>query len=111
MSHLAYLGVLAACLAGSSWLEVTLRTRVFKRWLRLVLTLAPVVVVFVVWDLYAVSRRHWTFDATHVTGIDAPGHLPIEELLFFVVIPICAVQAFEAVRRVRGWSAGDEDAQ
>jgi hypothetical protein len=32
----------------------------------------------------------------------------LEELLFFLVIPICAVLALEAVRRVRGWPLGDE---
>jgi hypothetical protein len=29
--------------------------------------------------------------------------VPVEELLFFVVVPTCAVLAFEAVRRVKGW--------
>jgi hypothetical protein len=32
-----------------------------------------------------------------------PGGVPVEELLFFVVVPTCAVLAFEAVRRVKGW--------
>ena len=109
MSHLAYLAVLAACLAGTGWLEVLLHTRVYRRWLRLLLTLAPVVVVFTAWDLYAISRDQWTFDRARTTGALLPGRLPIEELAFFVVIPICAVLAFEAVRAVRGWPAGDEE--
>jgi hypothetical protein len=29
-------------------------------------------------------------------------------LLFFVVVPICSVLAYEAVRTVRGWPGGDE---
>ena len=29
-----------------------------------------------------------------------PGGLPVEELLFFVVVPVCAVLGFEAVRKV-----------
>ena len=32
--------------------------------------------------------------------------MPIEELLFFLVVPVCAVLAFEAVRTVTGWNAG-----
>jgi hypothetical protein len=31
-----------------------------------------------------------------------PGGLPLEEVLFFLVIPVCAVLAFEAVKRWRG---------
>ena len=37
-----------------------------------------------------------------------PGRVPVEELLFFVVVPVCAVLAHEAVRAVRGWPGGDE---
>jgi lycopene cyclase domain-containing protein len=108
MSHLAYLGVLAVCLAGAAWLEVACRTRVFRRWRRLVATLVPVVAVFVAWDEYAIRRGQWTFDPRYTTGVLLPGRLPLEELAFFVVIPICAVLGFEAVRAVRGWAAGDE---
>ena len=62
MSHLAYLGVLAFALLGTAWLEVFLRTRVYARWRRLVLTVLPVVVVFVLWDLYAIAQAHWLND-------------------------------------------------
>jgi hypothetical protein len=35
--------------------------------------------------------------------------LPLEELLFFVVIPTCAILTLEAVRRRRPqWTIGDE---
>ena len=33
-----------------------------------------------------------------MTGILLPGHLPLDELLFFLVTPTCAILAFEAVR-------------
>ena len=45
MSRFAYVGVLVFVLLGSGWLEVALRTRVYSRWRRLLLSLAPVVVV------------------------------------------------------------------
>ena len=37
-----------------------------------------------------------------------PGALPLDELLFFVVVPTCALLSVEAVRKVRGWPLGDE---
>lgn len=101
MSHLSYLGVLAFCLAGTAWLEIVLHTGVYRRWRRLLLTLVPVLAVFVVWDVYAIARGQWTFDERRTTGVLLPGRLPLEELLFFVVIPICSVLAYEAVRHVR----------
>lgn len=108
MSRFAYVGVLAGCLLGTLWLEFALRTRVFRRWLRLLLTVVPVVVVFSLWDLYAIARGHWSFDPDLTTGWILPGQLPVDEVLFFVAIPICSVLAFEAVRSVKGWPAGDE---
>jgi lycopene cyclase domain-containing protein len=100
--HLTYLAVLAGCLAGALWLEPALRVRVLRQWRRLLLTLAPVVAVFVVWDLLAIAAGHWSFDPAQTTGVVFPGGLPLDELLFFVVVPICAVLGFEAVRKVLG---------
>jgi lycopene cyclase domain-containing protein len=106
--HLIYVGVLAFCLLGTLPLEIVLRTRVYRRPLRLVLTLLPVLVVFVVWDLYAIAADHWTYDRAQTTDILLPGRLPLDEVLFFLVIPICAVLTLEAVRAVKGWTVGDE---
>ncbi|MGN9914383.1 lycopene cyclase domain-containing protein [Phytohabitans sp. LJ34] len=102
MRHLTYLAVLAGCLAGALWLEPALRVGVLRQWRRLLLTLAPVVAVFVVWDLLAIAAGHWSFDPAQTTGVVFPGGLPLDELLFFVVVPVCAVLGFEAVRKVLG---------
>ncbi len=108
MRHLSYLAVLAFCLVGTLPLELWLGVRVYRQWRRLLLTLLPVVAVFVVWDLSAIAAGHWTFDPEQTTGVVLPGELPVEELLFFVVVPVCSLLSFEAVRKVRGWPAGDE---
>lgn len=108
MRHLSYVGVLAFCVLGTLPLELWLGVRVYRQWKRLLLTLLPVVAVFVVWDLYAISAGHWTFDEEQTTGVVLPGSLPLDELLFFVVVPTCALLSVEAVRKVRGWPLGDE---
>ena len=108
MSHLSYLGVLVFVLLGTAWLEVLLRTRVYARPRRLLLALAPVVVVFCVWDLYAIASGHWTFDPERTTGIVLSGGLPLDEVLFFVVVPIASLLTLEAVRSVKRWEVGDE---
>ena len=108
MSPFAYVGVLVFVLLGSGWLEVALRTRVYAHWRRLMLALAPVVVVFCLWDLYAIASGHWTFDPDRTTGVLFPGGLPLDEVLFFVVVPIASVLTLEAVRSVKRWEVGDE---
>jgi len=100
--------MLAFCLLGTLPLELWLGVRVYRQWRRLLLTLLPVVGVFLVWDLYAIAAGHWDFDSTQLLGVVLPGGVPLEELLFFLVVPTCALLAFEAVRRVKGWPAGDE---
>ena len=105
--RLTYLLVLAACLVGTAPLELVLHTRVYARWRRLLLTLFPVVVVFSAWDVLAIRAGHWHYDPRQTTGVRL-GNLPLEELLFFVVIPTCSILALEAVRAVRGWPVGDE---
>lgn len=100
--------MLAVCLLGTLPLELWLGVRVYRQWRRLLLTLLPVVAVFLGWDLYAIAAGHWDFDASQTLGVVLPGAVPLEELLFFVVVPTCALLAFEAVRRVKGWPAGDE---
>jgi lycopene cyclase domain-containing protein len=108
MRHLAYLLVLAGCLAAALWLEPVLKVNVFRRGRRLLLTLLPVVAVFVLWDLLAIAAGHWRFDPEQITGVVLPGGLPLDEVLFFVVVPVCAVLGFEAVRAVLRLPAGDE---
>lgn len=102
-----YLLVLLGCLVGTLPLEIVLRTRVYARWRRTLLTLAPVLLVFVTWDVLAIRAGHWSYDPRQVVGVFF-GNLPLEELLFFLVVPVCSILSFEAVRRVRGWAAGDE---
>jgi lycopene cyclase domain-containing protein len=109
--HLAYLVVLAGCLVAAGWLEPALKVNVLRRWRRLLLTLLPVVVVFVLWDVAAITAGHWTFDPEQTTGIVLPGSLPLDEVLFFVVVPVCAILGFEAVRAALRLPAGDEGEQ
>ena len=37
-----------------------------------------------------------------------PGGLPLDEVLFFVVVPIASLLTLEAVRSVKRWEVGDE---
>lgn len=109
MRHLIYLAVLAGCLAGALWLEPVLHVGVLRRWRRLLITVAVVVVGFGAWDIAAIAAGHWHYDRTQMLPVTLPGHLPLDELLFFIVVPVCAILGFEAVRRVLRWPAGDED--
>jgi lycopene cyclase domain-containing protein len=106
--QLSYLALLAGCLLGTAPLELVLRTGVYARWRRLLLAMLPGLLLGTAWEKYAISRRQWYFDWRYLTGVRFGG-VPLEELLFFLVIPICSVLTLEAVRRRRPrWLIGDE---
>jgi lycopene cyclase domain-containing protein len=106
MGHWTYAALLVGCLVVTAPLELVLRVRVYARWRRFLLALLPEFVVFVAWVLYAIAEGHWKYSAERTLGVRLPGGIPVEEVLFFVVVPLCSVLALEAVRRVTGWNAG-----
>ena len=83
----------------------------YARWPRLAGAVLPVAVVFTAWDVAAIHALWWHYDASYLVGVTLPGRLPLEEVLFFLVIPTCAVLTLEAVRaRKPHWLIGDEPA-
>ena len=55
------------------------------------------------------ARDHWSFAARYTTGWDVVFDLPVEEVSFFVVIPICALLTFEVCQRLLGLLGGGAD--
>jgi lycopene cyclase domain-containing protein len=106
MGHWTYAALLVGCLVVTAPLELVLRVHVYARWRRLLLAITPEFVVFVAWVLYAIDRGHWDYSGELTLGLRLPGGIPLEEMLFFLVVPVCSVLALEAVRKVTGWHAG-----
>lgn len=107
LPHWSYVAMLAFCLAGTLPLVPAFGLRVFRQPRRLLLTIVAAGTPFLVWDLYASDVGHWSFDADQTLPWRVAG-LPLEEITFFVVIPLVAVLTYEAVRAARrrqraGW--------
>jgi lycopene cyclase domain-containing protein len=102
MDRYQYLLLMAACAAITLPLEFVFRAGVYRRPRRLARAMWLPVLLYVVWDLVAIARSHWTFAERYVTGWELPGGLPVEELAFFLVIPVCGLLTFEASRRTLG---------
>jgi len=97
-----YLLVMGACVLVTLPLELLFGVRVWRRPRRLALALAPGLALFVIWDLWATWHGTWSFAARYTIGLRLPGGMAVEELLFFTVIPVCAVLSLEAVRTILG---------
>ncbi|MEU4251563.1 lycopene cyclase domain-containing protein [Amycolatopsis sp. NPDC026612] len=97
MGKAEYLVVLASCVLVTLPLELV-GARVYRQPRRLARAVLPVALVFLVWDALAIAAGVWDYAPDRVTGIRAPFAVPLEEILFFVVIPICGLLTYEAVQ-------------
>ncbi len=100
MDQYQYLLLMGACIVLTLPLEFVFGARVWRRPRRLLAALVPTVLVFSVWDIIAIARDHWSYSDRYTTGWLLPDVLPVEELVFFVVIPVCGLLTLEAVRRI-----------
>jgi len=100
VAHLTYLAVLIACIIGTLPLEFAFRARVYRRGTRAAVAVVPVAAVFIGWDYLAARAGWWSFDDARLIGVRIGG-LPLEELLFFLVIPVCGILTIEGVRHFK----------
>ena len=61
---------------------------------------------FLIWDAIAIATHVWTYNPRYITGFRLPGGIPIEEVLFFVVIPLCGLLTYGAVTAMLERHAG-----
>lgn len=52
---------------------------------------------YIVWDVVFTKQGVWSFNENYITGIKLI-NLPIEEVMFFFVVPYCCVFIYECVR-------------
>lgn len=100
MDRFQYLAVLALCMFVTLPLEFLFEARVWRRPRRLAIAVLPTFAVFVAWDLWATARGTWAFEPDYTVGIELPGGLVLEELLFFIIVPTCGLLTLESVRNV-----------
>ena len=110
MDHWQYLIVLGACLLITAPLEV-FGEGVYRQLRRAAFAVLPVAAVFVVWDAVAIAATVWTYNPKYITGIELPADIPIEELLFFIVIPLCGLFTYNAVDSILRYLRKKADAR
>lgn len=100
MDHWQYLLLLGGCVLITLPLEV-LGKGVYRQPRRLLISLTPVVLVFLIWDAIAIALHVWHYNPRYISGINVP-FMPLEEFLFFIVIPLCGLLTYSAVTNILG---------
>ena len=104
MDRWQYLLVLSACLAITAPLEA-FGSGIYRRPLQVARAVLPVAAAFLLWDEAAIAAHVWTYNPAYIVGRYVPVRVPIEEVLFFVVIPLCALLTYNAVSTILRRSA------
>ena len=100
MARFQYLILMALCLLVTLPLEFVFDARVWRRPRRLAIALVPAFAAFVAWDLWASATGTWDFSPEYTVGVTLPGGMAVEELAFFLIIPVCTLLTLESVRNV-----------
>ena len=97
-----YLVVMGLCLLITLPLELLLGARVWRRPRRLLVAMAPLVLAYSIWDIAMIAAGSWSYSEEKLTGILLPFEMPLEELVFFIVVPLEAVgNVLTALGRLR----------
>lgn len=74
--------------------------RFYANFKALFLSIVLVLSLFGTWDVVAVLRGHWQFNPKGVWPVRI-FNLPLEEMLFFIVIPFCSIFTWEAMKYLK----------
>jgi lycopene cyclase domain-containing protein len=92
-----YCIVLAAVLLFPLALSFDRKLEIYAHARSLAKTMAAVAIPFWIWDTIATTRGHWWFNNSYVLGLNLLG-LPIEEWLFFLVVPFVSIFTWESTK-------------
>ncbi len=95
--HLTYFAILILSLAGPLALSFDKKVHFYTKWKFLLPATIFPALAYMVWDAWFTRLGVWSFNSNYITGIYL-FNLPIEEVLFFFVVPYCCVFIYECIR-------------
>lgn len=95
--HYTYFFILGASLAGPLALSFDKKVAFYKKWKYLFPAMLAPALFYIVWDIIFTSNGVWSFNEDYITGIKLI-NLPVEEVLFFFVVPYCCLFIYECIR-------------
>ncbi|MFA4909192.1 MAG: lycopene cyclase domain-containing protein [Candidatus Omnitrophota bacterium] len=92
-----YMAVLLISLSLPLLLSFWPPLKFYRRLSAFTAAIGATLLVFGGWDVLAAARGHWSFRREAVRPFRFLG-LPLEEILFFVVIPFCCLFTWETLK-------------
>lgn len=96
-SHFTYFLILACSFAGPLLLSFDKKVAFYKNWKYLFPAMLLPAAIYIAWDIYFTAKGVWSFNEQYITGIKL-FNLPLEEVLFFFIVPYCCVFIYACIR-------------
>jgi lycopene cyclase domain-containing protein len=96
-NHYTYFLILCCSLAGPLALSFDKKVAFYKKWKYLFPAMLLPALIYISWDIFFTAKNVWSFNNNYITGIKLI-NLPIEEVLFFFVVPYSCVFIYECIR-------------
>ena len=95
-SEYLYLGLLIFTISYPLFQSFEWRICFYKNWKSLFLSCVAMMLVFIPWDIWFTSEGVWWFRKEYILGFKV-FYLPIEEWLFFIIVPYACVFIYEVL--------------
>lgn len=95
-AHYTYFVILAASFAGPFLLSFDKKVAFYKKWSNLFPAILFPALFFLIWDELKTQAGVWSFSKEYTVGFKLFS-LPLEEVLFFFVVPYCCVFVYECI--------------
>jgi lycopene cyclase domain-containing protein len=97
LTHLTYLIILITSIAAPIALSFDKKVQYYRNFKYIFPSILVTAIFFWIWDIRFTDGQVWSFNPKYVIGIDIL-HMPVEEWLFFIVIPYCCIFIYEVLK-------------
>jgi len=95
-THYTYFIILAASVTGPLALSFDKKVAFYTKWKFVFPAMIIPAILYILWDIFFTAKGVWSFNEDYITGIKLY-NLPIEEVLFFFIVPYCCVFIYECI--------------
>lgn len=100
MEQFHYLYVLAFIAFCAVAVSLAFRLRVPRFWRNFLITDLSILIIYLNWDYWAIQKDNWSFDSEQILGFYLFGGIPVEEVLFFIIVPLMTVIVYVTLIKI-----------
>ncbi|NOU39374.1 MAG: lycopene cyclase domain-containing protein [Ferruginibacter sp.] len=92
-----YFLILAVSFAGPFFLSFDKKVAFYKKWKFVFAAMILPAIFYIIWDSIFATKGVWYFNAEKVIANTYIYNLPLEEILFFFIVPYCCLFVYECI--------------